>query len=318
MKGTLTASAFILFAFVGSLYLTELRPLQELGTNFAQVLNGIRKAEAILDIPAYEGGSKFPVKHSVELKNVDFSYDGNTNILKDGNISIKDGEKIALVGRSGAGKSTVVQLLARFYDVNRGKVLIGDTDVKDINYEELLENVSIVFQKTFLTRGSVLENIRMGSSATLDQVREAAGQAQIDDFIMTLPNGYDTLVGSYGSRFSGGEKQRIAIARAILKNVPILILDEATSAADPENQLEIDKAIHNLCKGKTVVIVAHRLSVVLQCDRVAVVENNTISCVGTHEQVRNKNKYYKNAWKDYKEARKTSYSMGGGNNNETK
>lgn len=318
MKGTLTASAFILFAFVGSLYLTELRPLQELGTNFAQVLNGIRKAEEILNIPAYVGGSKFPDSHSIKLKDVEFSYDGDTNILKDCNINIRDGEKIALVGRSGAGKSTVVQLMARFYDVNRGKVMIGDKNVKDIDYEQLLENVSIVFQKTFLTRGSVLENIRMGSDASLEQVREAARQAQIDDFIMTLPNGYDTLVGSYGSRFSGGEKQRIAIARAILKYAPILILDEATSAADPENQLEIDKGIQNLCKGKTVIIVAHRLSVVLQCDRVAVVENNTISCVGTHEQVRQKNEYYRNAWRDYEEARKTSYSLGGGNNDETK
>ncbi len=307
LRGSLTASAFILFAFVGSLYLTELRPLQELGSNFAQVLNGIRKAKEILDIPSYEGCGDCPKKHDIVLNNVSFPYDGKNNVLQNCNLSIKDGEKIALVGRSGAGKSTVVQLIARFYDTSKGEVLIGGKDVKDINYETLLQNVSIVFQKTFLTKGSVLENIRMGSNATLEEVRAAAKQAQIDEFIMSLPDGYDTLVGSYGSRFSGGEKQRIAIARAILKNAPILILDEANSAADPENQVEIDRAIQNLCKGKTVIIVAHRLGVVLQCDRVVVVENNTISCIGTHDEVKRKNKYYQRAWGDYEQARGIAY-----------
>ncbi|SFR83551.1 ABC transporter ATP-binding protein [Anaeromicropila populeti] len=312
MKGSVGASTFILFAFIGSLYLTELRPLQELGSNFAQVLNGVRKVEEILNIPAYEGGNDFPKKHDIVLKNVTFAYDGETNILQNCNLKIKDGEKIALVGRSGAGKSTIVELIARFYDVQQGAIEIGGKNVKDIDYETLLKNVSFVFQKTFLTRDSVLENIRMGSNATLEQVRFAAKQAQIDDFIMALPNGYDTLVGSFGSRFSGGEKQRIAIARAILKNAPILILDEATSAADPENQVEIDKAIHNLCKGKTVIIVAHRLGVVRQCDRVGVVENHTITCFGSHNIVKEKNEYYHKAWNNYEEARGISYSVEGG------
>ena len=173
--------------------------------------------------------------------------------------------------------------------------------------------MAIVFQKTFLTRDSVFENIRMGSNASLDEVREAAKKAQIDDFIMSLPDGYDTKVGSFGSRFSGGEKQRIAIARAILKNAPILILDEATSAADPENQVEIDKAIENLCKGKTVIIVAHRLGAIKICDRVAVVENHTITCCGTHEEVRKSNAYYRKAWSDYEQARAISYQLEGGN-----
>ncbi|ARC86701.1 ABC transporter family protein [Clostridium argentinense CDC 2741] len=312
LKGSLTASAFILFAFVGSLYLTELRPLQELGSSFAQVLNGIRKADEILQIPAYEGGSAFPKKRDIAINNVSFAYDGKNNVLKDCNLNIQDGEKIALVGRSGAGKSTIIELIARFYDVGKGEILIGGKNVKEINYEDLLQNVSVVFQKTFLTKDSVLENIRMGSNATIEEVRSAAKKAQIDDFIMKLPNGYDTLVGSYGSRFSGGEKQRIAIARAILKNAPILILDEATSAADPENQVEIDKAIHNLCKGKTVIIVAHRLGVVLKCDRVAVVENSTITSVGTHDEVLKNNLYYRHAWQDYEEARGITYKIEGG------
>ena len=144
-------------------------------------------------------------------------------------------------------------------------------------------------------------------NASLAQVREAAREAQIDDFIMSLPDGYDTKVGSYGSRFSGGEKQRIAIARAILKNAPILILDEATRAADPENQMEIDKAIKNLCKGKTVIIIAHRLSVVRMCDRILVVENHTISDIGTHDELLSRNRYYQKSWKSYELSRNITY-----------
>ncbi len=223
---------------------------------------------------------------------------------------------MALVGQSGAGKSTVIELISRFYDVQQGEVLIGGKNVKELNYDTILKNVAIVFQKTFLTRDSVLENIRMGSNATLEEVRAAAKEAQIDDFIMSLPDGYDTKVGSFGSRFSGGEKQRIAIARAILKNAPILILDEATSASDPENQMEIDKAIQNLCKGKTVIVVAHRLSALKMCERVAVVENHTITCVGTHEEVRKNNAYYRKAWEDYETARNITYRLEGGEQHE--
>lgn len=312
LKGSLTSSALLLFVYVGSLYLTEIRPLQELGTNFANVLNAITKTEEILDIPVYEGGTDFPKKHDIELKNVRFSYDGKTDVLLNCSLKIKNGERMALVGRSGAGKSTVIELISRFYDANEGEVLIGGKNVKELNYETILKNVAIVFQKTFLTRDSVLENIRMGSNASLEEVRAAAKEAQIDDFIMSLPDGYDTKVGSFGSRFSGGEKQRIAIARAILKNSPILILDEATSASDPENQMEIDKAIQNLCKGKTVIVVAHRLSALKMCDRVAVAENHTITCVGTHEEVRQKNEYYRKSWADYEAARSISYQLEGG------
>ncbi len=312
LKGSLSASAFLLFVYVGSLYLTEIRPLQELGTNFANVLNAVTKTEEILEIPIYEGGAAYPQTHDIELRDVRFSYDQKTDVLKHCNLRIKDGERMALVGRSGAGKSTVIELISRFYDVQEGEVLIGGRNVKELNYDTILENVAIVFQKTFLTRDSVLENIRMGSNASLKEVRAAAKEAQIDEFIMTLPDGYDTKVGSFGSRFSGGEKQRIAIARAILKNAPILILDEATSASDPENQMEIDRAIQNLCKGKTVIVVAHRLSALKTCDRVAVVENHTITCTGTHEEVRQKNEYYKRAWENYEKARNMTYQLEGG------
>ena len=311
LRESIPASVFLLFSYIGSLYLTELLPLQQLSGNFAQAFSGMNKVKEILALPTFEGGGAFPESHDITLKGVRFSYDGKINVLENCNLRIRDGEKIAVVGASGAGKSTVAALIARFHDVDEGEVLIGEKNVKSIRYETLLQNISLVFQKTFLTRDSVFDNIRMGKNASLTEVREAARKAQIDDFIMSLPAGYDTKVGSYGSRFSGGEKQRIAIARAILKNAPILILDEATSAADPENQMEIDKAIKNLCKGKTVIIIAHRLSVVGMCDRVLVVENHTISDIGTHGELLTRNRTYRESWESYEAARNIRYVKGG-------
>lgn len=316
MNGSISASVFLLFAYIGSLYLSELLPLQQLSMELAQSLNGVIKTKQILDLPIYENTGDFPKKHDIDMKNVGFSYDGKTEILSNCNLHISEGEKVAIVGASGAGKSTIIELISRFYDIQEGEILIDGKNIKEINYENLIENISIVFQKTFLTRDTVFENIRMGSSANLEEVRAAAKEAQIDDFIMSLPDGYNTKVGSFGSRFSGGEKQRIAIARAILKNAPILILDEATSAADPENQVEIDKAINNLCRGKTVIIVAHRLGAIKMCDKVAVIENHTVSAFGTHEELLNANTYYKNAWRNYNRAREVVYSLRGDDNNE--
>ncbi len=316
LHGSVTSSIFLLFAYVGSLYLMEILPLQELGTSFAQALNGVKKTKEILDLPVYEGGGAFPACCDIEMINVRFLYDGKTDVLKACNLHVSAGGKLALVGASGAGKSTIIELISRFYDVQEGVILIGGKNVKEVGYEALLQNISIVFQNTFLTRDSVFENIRMGSEAGLKEVRAAAKEAQIDDFIMSLPEGYGTKVGSFGSRFSGGERQRIAIARAILKNAPILILDEATSAADPENQVEIDRAIENLCKGKTVIIVAHRLGVVKMCDKIAVVENHTVTSCGSHAEVLENNAYYRKAWADYEAAREITYSLQGGDHYE--
>lgn len=310
LKGSISASVFLLFAYVGSMYLTEILPLQQLAMELAQVFTGVGKVKEILDIPVFTGTKTFPERQDITLEDVTFAYDKEKeNVLEHASISIKQGEKVAIVGRSGAGKSTIIQLISRFYEVDEGNVYIGGENVKNINYEELLKHIAIVFQNNFMTSGTVLENIRMSTDASLEQVREAAKEAQIDDYIMSLPEQYNTKMGTIAAKFSGGEKQRIAIARAILKNAPILILDEATSAADPENQAQIDRAIANLCKNKTVLIVAHRLDVVKICDKVAVVEEKSVRAFGTHDEVLATNEYYKNAWNTYKEARKVRYEI---------
>lgn len=315
VHGSITAGVLLLFAFVGTQYLTDIRPLQELASNLSYVLNGVTQVKEILDTPVFGKGKPFPKEHDIEIKDVSFEYIKGQPVLEHCSILINHGERVAFVGESGAGKTTLVQLISRFYDVTAGSISIGGVDVREIDYEELLENVSVVFQQSFLTRGSVFENIAMGNhDAAIEEVCRAAKEAQIDDFIMSLPDGYETKVGGYGTRFSGGQKQRICIARAILKNAPVLILDEATSAADPENQVEIDRAIENLCKGKTVIIVAHRLGIVQSCDRIAVVEKNGISRAGSFDDMRENSTYFAKAWSDYNAARNIRYSLKGGEN----
>lgn len=309
--GAIPGSTYLLFAFVGSLYLTEIRLLQELGSKLAEVKSAAARAQGLLDTPVFGEGGPFPARHDIELDRVCFAYERGREVLHDVSLHICEGERLAVVGPSGAGKTTVVELVGRFYDACSGSVRIGGMDVRSIDYDALLENVAVVFQKTFLTSGTIFENICMGKDASLEQVREAARRARIDDFVMGLPLGYRTPLGTLGSRVSGGQQQRIAIARAILKDAPILVLDEATSAADPENQLEIDEAIAELTRGKTVIIVAHRLGVVRTCDRVAVIEGGRVSAVGTHDALMESCPYYASAWEAYDKARDISYGLGG-------
>ena len=231
------------------------------------------------------------------------------------------GKKVLLIDNDPQGNLTA----ALGYTPAEQKRTLANLLLAAIDYPEDLE---IHLERVILHTGNELflipANRRLADAAARLQVMQISQYNAVGDAdqvcekvmdIMSLPDGYDTKVGSFGSRFSGGEKQRIAIARAILKNAPILILDEATSASDPENQMEIDKAIQNLCKGKTVIVVAHRLSALKLCDRVAVVENHTITCIGTHEEVRKKNAYYRKAWEDYEKARNITYQLEGGEGN---
>ena len=234
------------------------------------------------------------------MEHVSYSYDGKKKALNDVSLTICPGQTVALVGVSGSGKTTLAHLIARFFDPQEGRILIGDTDIRDIPKEHLMNTVSFVFQNSCLLKASVLENVRMGDpSATRSEVIHALEEAQCMDIVEKLPNGIDTVVGGEGVYLSGGEQQRIAIARAILKNAPILILDEATAFADPDNEVRVQQALSALSKGKTVIMIAHRLSSVTDADCIYVLQEGQITENGTHNSLIGQNGLYAHMWEDY-------------------
>ena len=229
----------------------------------------------------------------IEFQNVTFSYD-KTPVLNDVSFSIPQGSTTAIVGPSGSGKTTICNLIARFYDVDNGKIIIGGENIRQMTCDSLLRNISMVFQKVYLFHDTIENNIRFGNSdATQEEIIDAAKKARCHDFIMTLPNGYQTVIGEGGSTLSGGEKQRISIARAILKNANIVILDEATASIDPENEHLIQQAISELTIGKTVIVIAHRLATIEHADQILVVDNGQIVQKGTHNQLIHQEGIYK-------------------------
>lgn len=245
------------------------------------------RLESILDTPEMSGSStEAPHTLDIALRNVSFSYDGKNPVLVDVNLDIPAGSTCAVVGPSGSGKTTLVNLIARFWDVTSGSVRIGGTDVRTIDPDTLLSCVSMVFQNVYLFHDTIENNIRFGKKeATREQVIEAAKRARCHEFIESLPEGYDTIIGEGGSTLSGGERQRISIARAILKDAPIVILDEATSSVDPENERLLLDALAELTHGKTLISIAHRLSTVRDADQIVVIEAGHIVQQGTHEEL---------------------------------
>ncbi len=242
--------------------------------------------------------------YNLEFKDVVFSYEGSDNRAID-KISFKlnEGETIALVGASGGGKTTIARLAARFWDVDEGEVLVGGINVKDIDKEELMDNISFVFQNTKLFKGSLRENIVFGKeNAKEEEINKAIDFSQSREIIKNLPEGLDTIIGSKGTYLSGGEQQRIVLARAIVKNAPIVLLDEATAFADPENEHLIQKALKELSRGKTTLMIAHRLTSVKDVDRILVIENGKIAETGTHEELINKDGIYKKMWDEYQKS----------------
>jgi subfamily B ATP-binding cassette protein MsbA len=226
------------------------------------------------------------LKNEIEFKNVDFSYTEEKQILKNINLTIKKGETVALVGNSGGGKTTVVNLIPRFYDVNSGEILIDGLNVKDISLSSLRDQIAVVFQDNFLFSGTIKDNIMLGKpTATKKEVEKAIKMACLDEFINSLENGLDTEIGERGVLLSGGQKQRIAIARAFLKNAPIVILDEATSALDNKSEAIVQQAIDNLMKDRTVIVIAHRLSTVQNADEICVLDQGEIVERGTHAEL---------------------------------
>lgn len=247
-----------------------------------------------------------PKNHSIEFEGVYFDYenvDGDEHILNDVNLKINENETVALVGPSGGGKTTIASLIPRFWDVNNGSIKVGDVDVRDISTKVLMENISFVFQNTTLFKDSIYNNVAIGrKGASREDVKKALSLTQCDDIIDELPDGIDTVIGSEGTYLSGGQQQRIALARAVLKDAPIIILDEATALADPENEYLIQKAISEITKDKTVIMIAHRLSSVKNVDKIYVVENGRIVEEGNHHTLVDNEGIYSRMWVEFNQS----------------
>lgn len=298
---------------------SPLYKLTMLASSSKEIFEGVNRLDDIYDEEPIKETSnpKIPTKYDVTFQNVSFAYENKeeaTRIeaLTNINFTAKAGQVTALVGPSGSGKSTVANLIPRFWDVNNGDIKIGGVNIKDIPTEKLMNIVSFVFQDTFLLYDTLYENIKIGNpNATPEQVYAAAKAAQCHEFIENLPDGYNTLIGQGGVYLSGGEEQRVSVARAILKNAPILVLDEATAFADPENEYKMQIALKELIRDKTVIVIAHRLSSIKSANQIIVLKNGTIEQIGTHNELTSKDGLYKNMWDAYTSAFDWTLSIGG-------
>lgn len=306
--GVITAPQAALAVMLSISMVGSLARLEVFSENMRQVKFTVEELEEFLEMPALpEPDGRADVKHTdVALKGVRFSYTGDKKdeVLHGIDLTLPEGSYTALVGPSGGGKSTVAKLIARFWDVTDGAITIGGVNVKDMPLSQLSEYVSFVTQDNFLFRCSLLENIRLGDpNATDEEVRAAARAAQCEEFIAKLPLGYDTPAGEAGRRLSGGEKQRIAIARMMLKNAPIVILDEATAFTDPENEDKLQRSIAALTKGKTLLVIAHRLSTIRNADNIVVLQNGAVIAQGRQEELLASCPLYQDMWRAHIGAR---------------
>lgn len=277
------------------------------------VEDAITRIDSVMQMKPLEEAkqSRHPRNTSVIFENVSFRYaDAAKDALHGINLSIGQGEHVAFVGPSGGGKTTLASLIARFWDTTNGTVSIGGVNVKDISSAELMNTVSFVFQDSKLLKMSILDNVRMGRpEATREEVKKALKEAQCEDIIAKMPNGMDTIIGTNGTYVSGGEAQRLSIARAMLKNAPILILDEATAFADPDNEEKVQEAFANLSEGKTVIMIAHRLSTVTSADRIYVLKDGEMVEEGTHQELEKRGGLYSHMWKEYNNS--ANWKVGG-------
>ena len=294
---------YIIITPVISLTLTKLMFMSE---NGMIVQDAITRIDRVLESPSLScsNAPKHPKDSSVALEHVTFSYDGVKNALEDISLSIGTGQTVAFVGPSGGGKSTLAALIARFFDPQSGKISIGGVNVKDIDKSELMDTVSFVFQNSRLIKGSILDNVRMGKpNATDGEVLAALSAAQCMDIIEKFPDGVHTVIGSQGVYLSGGETQRLAIARAMLKNAPVLILDEATAFADPDNETKVQAAFNVLAKGRTVIMIAHRLSTVVNADRIYVLKEGRLAESGSFAELSGQaDSLFGTMWRDYQQS----------------
>lgn len=294
---------YIIITPVISLTLTKLMFMSE---NGMIVQDAITRIDSVLQSPplSQPNAPQHPKDSSVTLDHVTFSYDGAKNVLEDVSLSIGAGQTAAFVGPSGGGKSTLAALVARFFDPQSGSISIGGVNVKDIDKNKLMDTVSFVFQNSRLIKGSILDNVRMGKpDATDDEVFSALRAAQCMDIIEKFPDGANTVIGSQGIYLSGGETQRLVIARAMLKNAPVLILDEATAFADPDNETRVQAAFKELAKGRTIIMIAHRLSTVVNADRIFVLKDGHLTEDGTFAELsKGEQSLFGTMWRDHQQS----------------
>ena len=293
---------FLFYVIITPVIVTTMQRVMFMSEGNMTVADAFDRIDSVLDRKPFENTEKntTPDDYSVAFENVSFSYDGENLALDNVSFEVKSGTSLALVGPSGGGKTTVAGLIARFWDVQNGALKIGGVNVKDIPKEELMNTVSYVFQDSKLLKRSILENVRLSRpDATEQEVMLALEKAQCTDIIEKLPDGINTVIGAKGVYLSGGEQQRIAIARAILKDAPIVVLDEATAFADPENEYLVQNSFKELSKNKTVIMIAHRLSTIQGCDNIIVLDNGRISEQGVHGELLKKDGIYNKMWKDY-------------------
>lgn len=290
-SGTVDLFTYLIFMVIGS---RVYAPVSEVMNNIAALfyldvrINRMNEMEAL---PVQNGTTEFTSQgYDIEFRQVDFAYEQGKQILNNLSFIARQGEKTALVGPSGSGKSTAARLAARFWDIQSGKITLGGQDISRIDPETLLKNYSVVFQDVVLFNASIMDNIRIGKrDATDEEVRRVARLAQCDEFVTKMPQGYQTIIGENGETLSGGERQRISIARALLKDAPIVLLDEATASLDVENETKIQAGISELVRNKTVLIIAHRMRTVANADKIVVLENGSVAEMGTPEELKKKN-----------------------------
>lgn len=302
--GSLAVQDYLFFMIMSMVFLSSLLNLMNLSMMFSQIMSGMSRIQDIMDLPRTTEGASVMEKaqeHSVSFEHVTFRYD-KADVLKDVNLILPSGSLTAFVGASGAGKTTAAQLIPKFWEVTEGAVKIDGKSITELKTENLMDLVSFVFQETFMLSDTIYQNIAIGSNtATREQVETAAKAAQIHAFIMSLPNGYDTKLGEGGVKLSGGERQRVCIARAILKDAPVIVFDEATSYTDIENEHKIQLALQNLLKGKTTIMIAHRLHTIVGADQICVFHQGEVEETGTHQELLAANGRYARMWAAYRE-----------------
>ncbi len=281
-----------------------IRPLRQIADRFNNIQRGLVGAERVLGImdednamPNHGTIKKDHIEGKIEFRNVHFSYDEKQEVLKGVNFKVNPGETVAIVGATGAGKSTIIQLMTRFYDINSGEILLDDVELRDYELFNLRNKIGVVLQDVFLFHGSIYENLTLGEEIALEKIKEIADQIEVDDFIERLPGGYDFVVSERGSSISLGQRQLLSFLRAYLSNPKILILDEATSSIDPESEKLIQKATEKITKNRTSIIIAHRLSTIVNADKILVMDSGKIVEEGKHAELLEKDGYYSNLYK---------------------